>query len=346
MRNRLGITNRLFISIYVPKGISICITPVLVKMKRYTSSHILQLVITTILTVSSTVSVYQPSQVIAHNFSTNESAAFLALTDALKAETQLVQQSIGNDDLSSADKHADRAITHLNDNTTKEIAERNQRLADDLHNSLQSIKSFVTTASSNNSSNDISFLVDDASSIIDEVVSARIEPTQLNNSTIQALRLVELLDKLLTNYGSAYGVGFDMANMSMMMTMSSGGGKNDGINSLSSTNMNMGKESGVNMSMSSMSTNNNSFASRSTIVNTTDYETAQAIANKINEVFNGELSNASSESKSTTTSQSIGNAVRELVAKVDSKSPAMDIMTIVHTKIHPKLITAFNLALK
>ncbi|MGC1132589.1 MAG: hypothetical protein WA941_07190, partial [Nitrososphaeraceae archaeon] len=170
-------------------------------MKRYTSSHILQLVITTILTVSSTVSVYQPSQVIAHNFSTNESAAFLALTDALKAETQLVQQSIGNDDLSSADKHADRAITHLNDNTTKEIVERNQRLADDLHNSLQSIKSFVTTASSNNSSNDISFLVDDASSIIDEVVSARIEPTQLNNSTIQALGLVELLDKLLTNYG-------------------------------------------------------------------------------------------------------------------------------------------------
>jgi len=143
-----------------------------------------------------------------------------------------------------------------------------------------------------------------------------------------------------------YGADFDMVNMSMMMTMSSGGGKNDGINSLSSTNMNMGKESGVNMSMSSMSTNNNSFASRSTIVNTTDYETAQAIANKINEVFNGELSNASSESKSTTTSQSIGNAVRELVAKVDSKSPAMDIMTIVHTKIHPKLITAFNLALK
>ena len=49
------------------------------------------------------------------------------------------------------------------------------------------------------------------------------------------------------------------------------------------------------MSMSRMSMNNNSFASGSTIVNTTDYETAQAIANKINEVFNGELTNASSE---------------------------------------------------
>jgi len=56
--------------------------------------------------------------------------------------------------------------------------------------------------------------------------------------------------------------------------------------------MNMGNEGGANISMSSMSMNDNSSASISTIVNTTDYETAQAIAKKINEVFNGELSNA------------------------------------------------------
>jgi gas vesicle protein len=306
--------------------------------------------ITIILIVSSTVSVYQSSPVIAHNFSTNESASFLALTDALKAETQLVQQSIESGDLLSGGEHANRALALLNDNTTKEIAERNQRLADDLHNTLQSIKSTTTKASSNNSSNDISFLVDDASGIIDEVVSARIEPMQLNNATIQALRLIELLDKLLTSYGNAYGAGFDMTNMSMMITMGNrSSGRNDGMNSVSSTNMNVSNEGGADMSMSSMSINDNSSASSSTIVNTTDYETAQAIANKINEVFNGELTNASSETNSTTRSQSIDNidsAIRELVAKVDSKAPAMDIMTMAHTKIHPNLITAFNLALK
>lgn len=316
-------------------------------MKKYANSHFLQLVITSILIVSSTVSVYQLSPAVAHNFSTNESAAFLALTDALKAETQLVQQTIENGDLPSAGKHADRAVALLDDNTTKEIAERNQRLADDLHNSLQSIKSSITTASRNNS-NDISFLVDDASSIIDEVTSARVEPTQLNNSTIQALRLVELLDRLLTNYGNAYGVGFDMTNMSMMMTVSNDGGGNNGVNSLSSTNMNT-NVGGANMSMSSMSINDNSSASSSTMINTTDYETAQAIAKKINEVFNDELTNASSETNFTAPDQSINNidsAVTELLDKVDSKAPAMDIMTIVHTKIHPNLITVFNLALK
>jgi hypothetical protein len=306
--------------------------------------------ITAILIVSSVVSIYQSSPVVAHNFSTNESAVFLALTDALKAETRLVQQSIENDDLSSAGEHADRAIALLNDNTTKEIAERNQRLADDLHNTLQSIKSAATTASSNNSLNDVGFLVGDASGIIDEVVSARIEPTQLNNSTIQALRLVELLDKILTSYGNAYGVGFDMTNMSMMMTMdNSNSGANDGMNSMSSTNMSMGNESGMDMSMSSMSMNDNSSASGSILTNNTEYETAQATAKKINEVFNDEIINTSSETKSTNTSHSIDNinsAVQELVAKVDSKAPPMDIMTIVHTKIHPNLITAFSLSLK
>ena len=319
-------------------------------MKKYTNSHFLQLLITAILIVSSAVSIYQSFPVVAHNFSTSESAVFLALTDALKAETQLAQQSIENGDLSSAGKHSDRAMALLNDNTTKEIAERNQRLADDLHNTLQSIQSAATTASNNNSLNDIGFLVDDASGIIDEVVSARIEPAQLNNSTIQALRLVELLDKILTSYGNAYGVGFDMTNMSMMMTMdSSNSGANDGMNSMSSTNMSMGNESGVDMSMSGMSMNDNNSVSDSILANNTDYETAQVIAKKINEVFNGEIINASSETNSTITSQSIDNinsGVQELVAKIDGKAPPMDIMTIVHTKIHPNLITAFNLSLK
>lgn len=161
--------------------------------------------------------------------------------------------------------------------------------------------------------------------------------------------MVELLDKLLTNYGNAYGVGFDMTNMSMMMTVSNVGGGNDGMNSTSSTNMNIGNEGGANMSMSNMSMNNNSSASSLTIVNTTDYETAQAIVKKIKEVFNSELTNASSETNFMAPSQSIDNidsAVMKLLDKVDSKAPAMDIMTIVHTKVHPNLITAFNLTLK
>jgi hypothetical protein len=83
----------------------------------------------------------------------------------------------------------------------------------------------------------------------------------LNNSTIQALVVVELLDTVLASYyGDAYDVGFDMTNMSMMM-----GGNNDDTNSMSS--MDMGSD---NMSISNTSTSN-----RSDLVNITSHQTAQ-----------------------------------------------------------------------
>jgi len=297
-----------------------------------------------ILIISSELFVYLYSPVSAHNFSINESAAFLAMTDELKAEVQLVQQNSANNNMSMASEHADKALALLSENVTKEIAERNQRLADDLRMALTSIKASTESASSNDTSSDISFLISDTNDIIDEIVVSRIDPEQLNNSIIQALRTVELIDQLLINYGDAYAVGFDMTNMSMMMT----GSNNDGMNSMSSTNTSMGNEDGGNMSKGSMLMNNNT-NSGTFLVNITDYQTAQAIAMKIKEVFDGQLVDASSAASSGTTSQSndnLASAVQELINKVDSKASPIDVMTIVHTKLHPNLITAFNLELR
>lgn len=271
-----------------------------------------------------------------HNFSSNESAVFLALVDTMKAEAQLVQENLAHNNISLASEHADRTLSLLTDNVTKEIAERNQRLANDLKTDLITLKTSIESTSSNGTTDDINFLVSDIDGILDEIVTARIDPEQLNNSTIQALRIVELIDKVLSNYGDAYAVGFDMTNMSMMM---SGGGSSDGMQLMMSS-MNMGTD---NMSMGK-----NMSTSEAVLSNVTDYQTAQVLAMKAQQLFNSQLMNTSLAKGSVTEDQSIDNiaaALKELVTSIDNKASPMEIMTIVHTRLHPNLLTAYGLKL-
>jgi len=196
-----------------------------------------------------------------HNFSSNESELFLALVEIIRGEAQLVQRDLASNNMSLANEHADRAVSFVTEDVNNEIAERNQRLADELHTALTALKTSTELASCNDTGADVKAIVSDIDGILDEIITARIDPDQLNNSTIQALVVVELLDTALASYyGDAYDVGFDMANMSMMM-----GGNNDDSNSMSS--MDMGSD---NMSISNTSTSN-----RSDLVNITSHQTAQ-----------------------------------------------------------------------
>lgn len=283
-----------------------------------------------------------------HNFSPDESASFLALVNTIKAEAQLVQQNIASNNMSLASDHANKALALITDNVTKEIAERNQRLSDDLNTDLASLKASTESTSGNNtaSSTDTGILVDDINGILDEIVTARIDPDQLNNSTIQVLAAVELLDGVLKNYGDAFAVDYDMTDMSMM-TMGGDNnntgstGRNDTTSMHSMSTMNMGGDD--NMSMEDMSNSDGK------LVNITDYQTAQALAMKVQELFDSQITTKSLSEGSESVDQSINNtstALKELVTSIDGKSSPMDIMTIVHTKIHPNLLTAFGLQLE
>jgi hypothetical protein len=256
-----------------------------------------------------------------HNFSPDESASFLALVDTIKAEVQLVQQNIASNNMSLASDHTNKALSLVTDDVNKEIAERNQRLADDLNADLVALRTSAESASGNNTASDTDILVEDINGILDEIVTARIDPDQLNNSTIHMLAAVELLDEVLRNNGNAFAVEYDMTNMSMM-TM-------DGNNSDTNSN-----------------TSNNA---DNRLVNITDYQTAQALAKKVQELFDDQIINSSLSGSSEIVDQSINNAstaIRELITNIDGKSSPMDIMTIVHTKIHPNLMTAFGLQLE
>ena len=132
------------------------------------------------------------------------------------------------------------------------------------------------------------------------------------------------LDKLLICYINAYAVAFDMTNKSMMVGISMNGNMSD-------TGMSM----------------NGSTPPNSTLVNTTDYQTAQALAVNADDIFDSQI--AEEVKGSANARQSIDNlasVLRELATSVDSKAHSMEIMAIVHIQVHPNLITGFNLKLR
>jgi hypothetical protein len=98
-----------------------------------------------------------------------------------------------------------------------------------------------------------------------------------------------------------------------------------------------------NMSMEDMSNSND------ILINTTDFQTAQALALKVQELFDNQIMNSSLSEGSETADQTINNvsaALEDLVRSIDGKASPMDIMMIIHTRIHPNLMAAFGLQLE
>ena len=288
-----------------------------------------------------------------HNFSPDESASFIGVVDLIKTQAQLVQDNIASNNMTLASEHANDAASLLTDDVTSEIAERNQRIANELNTTLTSLG-----AAADNGTN-VEQIVSDLNAILDEALTARIDPAVLTNSTTTVLALSDVLDGVLSAYGDAYAVGFDMTNMSMMghsMDMggemhSTGSMDMDGSSNMSMNGMKQGMQpmtGDVKMglekddSSSSMQMDMTGTEQASELVNLADYQTAQALAVKAQELFNSQLSNGSSNTQAL---NNIGSALQELVSTIDSKGTPKDVMTIVHTKIHPNLITAFELQL-
>jgi hypothetical protein len=112
------------------------------------------------------------------------------------------------------------------------------------------------------------------------------------DETTKPIAFADLVDSVLINYGNAYGVDFDMTNMSNMVMM---GGNSSSIamvdmadknNSNNSSSMNMDS---MNISSSTMMSINGKANRNYSLVDVTDYQSAQALATKAQEIFNNEL---------------------------------------------------------
>ena len=291
-----------------------------------------------------------------HTFSPNESASFLSFVDQIQVESELVQTNLANDSTSLAQEHAKKAGSLLTSNITTEIAEENQRVANELTRAINDLQDISLSPQQVGS---IDQLVSDIDSILGEAVSTRIEQEDLENATIQALAFADLVNSILENYGNAYAVDFDMTNMSNMVM---NGQSNNNMSTMTMSNMDTnGNDNDSNKEMNSMNMSSSSTVvgmdvgggegsesginSSSSLVNLTDYQSAQALAAKALEIFNTELRPIAPNNSSALLTN-LENGLTDLNASIRNKASSMDIMMIVHTQIHPNILQAFNLRME
>ena len=290
-----------------------------------------------------------------HTFSPNESASFLSFVDQIQVESELVQTNLANGSTLLAQEHAKKAGSLLTSNITAEIAEENQRVANELTRAINDLQDISLSPQQVGS---IDQLVSDIDSILGEAESTRIEQEDLENATIQALAFADLVNSILENYGNAYAVDFDMTNMSNMVM---NGQSNNNMSTMTMSNMdtngndNDSNEEMNSMNMSSSSTvvgmdvgggeGSESGINSSSLVNLTDYQSAQALAAKALEIFNTEL-RPIAPNNSSALLINLENGLPKLNDSIRNKASPMDIMMIVHTQIHPNILQAFNLRLE
>jgi len=259
------------------------------------------------------------------------------LVDQLRVESELVQISLRNDNLSLAREHANKSAALLTSNVTKEIAEQNQRIADDLSTAINDLQNISSTEQKKSADQ----LVGNIDAILGEAVTTRIEQDQRTNSTIQALAFASLINNILTEHGDAYAVEYDLTNMSNMArlenntSMVMSGMANGGNNS--DSNMDS-----MNMSPSTMMNEDNETKRNYSLVDITDYQSAQALAAKALEIFNVELK-PMAPNNTTAFVANLENGLIQLNSSIRSKASPIDIMMIVHTQIHPNLLETFSL---
>ena len=174
--------------------------------------YLLKLLMTTFLITTLTMSTIVGNS-FAHTFTNNESAAFLALIDNMKIQASLIQQSISSGNIDIAKQHIDKLKELYSNHTNEEIAEKNERNANEISTT---INYFTSSSNRNNfSQSQIDNNVQNFNAILDESIYVRIPPDVLDNSTVHALHVVELVNAVDMNYNNTL-VEQEIQNMSLV----------------------------------------------------------------------------------------------------------------------------------
>jgi len=315
-------------------------------------------------------------KVFAHQFTPNETATFVSTVYQLQVELELVSTNLANNNSSLAQNHAGKASTLLTQRILAEIAEDNPKLASDLNNRLVELQTITSTSTGKVQST--SQVVNDLDERLSEdalVRMAQLQPDSSNflqgltktlgsifagddkeireqNAKTEALALANVIDSILVNYGNAYQVGFDMTNMSnMVMPIENDNAVPIVINNSSdgrmsaTSNMNMTAHS-VNTLSNAITQHGNEMNDGYLLVNVSDYQSAQALVIQASKIFNEKLRFTEMNNKNITGFiTNLENGLTQLNNVVTNRDSPMDVMMVVHTKIHPNLLEAFGLQL-
>jgi hypothetical protein len=285
-----------------------------------------------IIIVTFTELIYSDQPAYAHNLSSNENASLLELFYQIETQTELVQSCFPINNI-LAHEHSKDAISELlSKNWTKVVADRNI-VVNILLPSLNTLNQL--TESRNSSYSEIKGEVSVLNSILYRFISLYYGGNNVfYNSTIQALILAEIANDISDNYGKAFGITLNSSTMTMSpmaMDDKEPSVANNTMNNMMMNTMTVGKKS-------------NHPVSSQTRLNEADYQSAQALAIKANQIFNMNLKPIAPRN-ATNANLELEKAFDQLKDAIDNKAPIMDIMKIVHVHIHPLLITTYNLQL-
>jgi len=320
----------------------------------------------------------------AHTFSTSESAEFLSLVDQIRAETALVTLNLQSNNVTLAQAHAQKAATLPDNLTITEIRERNNRIADSLVAGLEQLDQNVTSLAPESQEpipqdriQNINQSVASLNDVLAEAITVRVESDQLDNATMWASVLADLVNVVLSDYGNATGASFDLTEMSNLAGM--GGMEMDQSNNMT---MMMTTDESMQMSDNSsgdnrttMGTNFNSSTSNmtTTIVDEAAYQSAQYLANNTllqlfsdtlkpltistNETADGSDTNTTAitqEGQETSSpANNVTSNIDELEADlmqlrdaINDKANPYEVMIAAHVKVHPLLMQIYGLTIE
>ncbi len=265
------------------------------------------------------------NQIYAHTFSTNDSVVFLALVDKLKTQAQLTEQFFLENDYDSTLKHAQILKQLYNNDTNKEIQEKNERIANEISSF---IKTFSLIDPNNITKTQIAKTVLDFEAVLDEAISVRISEDILNNSTTQALRLATLVNDVDINYANSFNVQpYNISAMNMDNTSST----HQQPQSMNMSAMNLDKHD-----------QNPTIVSKE-IQNDTAYSTALGLSYTISDLFK-EIKSEYETNEPDKVNQ-LSEGITNLVSIIEMKKPYTEVVKVIHGVIQPSLQELYDLKL-
>lgn len=247
-----------------------------------------------------------PNLIVAHNFSSDESASFLSLVDQIKSAISPIRDDISSN-ITLARTQAQYAKMLLTENVLKELKERNQRISMELSKMLDSLQGLTQQNTST---------LGTINDVIAEAVTVRIDKNQLNNSTVQGLTLANDVNKILEEYSKA----FSTQSNDMVIT-----------NDKSAMKMNEKRPANEAMKVN---------GSKS-LTDLGAYQRAVALTDIVIKRFN----QINGNSDRSTEIEQLVKILDQLKIALQNKMPPAIIMELVHGRIHPNLQIAFDLEL-
>ena len=196
-------------------------------------------------------------QIYGHNFAGDESATFLALMDQIQTEMDLINTNLVANNQPLAKEHLNNIDELYTKNIKKEIAERNERIANEITSVINETKIAIEK-----NNQDIFSSVENFNDIIEEAISVRIDPDAMTNSTIHALHFANLINSIDLSYADALNTKpMNMSAMNMNMSgddnsMSHGIHTNNNNNTTSDMKIDHGVSTMASMSKDTDNTSN------------------------------------------------------------------------------------------